>query len=246
MKISKYIFIVLLLVNVRQLYAVRPFITDDAEVVGHRLFQWENWLKFDNTTGQYWHLFAYGPHSNVELTFGGVFGYEVDDNDNYKFAYALPLMEIKWLFYDYEPGVRPGISTINGTFLPNGRGDLAPPDYGFYSYFALTHSFNSTEDVIIHANLGADFNNFSKKAQTSLTWGIGSQIRLYQAMHGVVELISGDPYIAESGISFQVGFRYFVSDFLQFDATFGEGLTGKHKEPRWFSAGARIVSSLFR
>jgi len=155
-------------------------------------------------------------------------------------------MEIKWLFADYVPGEKPGISTVNGTFLPNGIGESVPPDYGFYSYFALTHSFNSSEDVIIHANLGADFNNFSNKTRVSLTWGIGSQIRLYRGMHAVVEFISGDPYIAESGMSFQVGFRYFVSDYLQFDATFGEGLTGKYKEPRWFSAGARIVSSMFK
>jgi hypothetical protein len=42
-------------------FAVRPFITDDARVVGWRLAQWESWARFDKHEGQWWHMAAYGP-----------------------------------------------------------------------------------------------------------------------------------------------------------------------------------------
>ncbi|QEK50772.1 hypothetical protein FYC62_03125 [Pedobacter aquae] len=35
---------------------VRPFITDDARVVGERLAQLETWVRFDKEAGQHWIL----------------------------------------------------------------------------------------------------------------------------------------------------------------------------------------------
>lgn len=54
--------------------SVRPFITDDARVVGSRLAQLESWYRQDKETIQQWFLLAYGPTDWVELTFGGVIG----------------------------------------------------------------------------------------------------------------------------------------------------------------------------
>jgi len=53
---------------------VRPFITDDARVVGNRLAQLESWYRQDKETIQQWFLLAYGPTEWLELTLGGVVG----------------------------------------------------------------------------------------------------------------------------------------------------------------------------
>ncbi len=53
---------------------VRPFITDDARVVGHRLAQVETWFRGDKEAAQQWLMLAYGPTSRVELSLGGVLG----------------------------------------------------------------------------------------------------------------------------------------------------------------------------
>ena len=47
---------------------VRPFITDDARVVGERLAQLETWIRVDKEAGQHWILGAYGPNKKLELT----------------------------------------------------------------------------------------------------------------------------------------------------------------------------------
>lgn len=53
---------------------VRPFITDDARVVGYRLAQLESWLRIDKESGQQWLMFAYGPTKYMEVTVGGGLG----------------------------------------------------------------------------------------------------------------------------------------------------------------------------
>ena len=44
---------------------------------------------------------------------------------------------------------------------------------------------------------------------------------------------------------FFVGFRHFISEWIQIDATMGKGLAGDFVLPFWYSAGARFVTSLF-
>ena len=55
---------------------VRPFITDDARVVGAGLAQVESWVRSDHESHQLWVLGAVGPTSWLELTLGGVVGAE--------------------------------------------------------------------------------------------------------------------------------------------------------------------------
>ncbi len=71
---------------------VRPFITDDARVVGGHLAQLESWCRIDEASGQQWFMLAYGPSDHLELTAGGVLGYEVPEEGRYSFSYALPLL----------------------------------------------------------------------------------------------------------------------------------------------------------
>ena len=105
-------------------FAVRPFITDDAAVIGHRLFQLETWALIDNSAGEYWMMWAYGPTKRLEVAIGSIFGYDKSRTGRPEFTFATPLLEAKYLFREYETGKFPGIALAVGTFLPTGRGDF--------------------------------------------------------------------------------------------------------------------------
>lgn len=218
---------------------VRPFITDDARVVGGKLGQMESWGRLDKESYQQWALFAYGPTEWLELTFGGVFGWDIEDQH---FSYALPLLQAKFLFKGYKPNELPGFGASVGTFLPVGSGAFKPPGYGAFGYITVSQCLGDGEQFLFHANIGASYLFIDGSNTLIPTWGVGTQIRLGSGLHFVGEVFSGDPYIPGVGLSYQVGCRYFVSDILQIDATIGNGITGIPTPlPLWGSAGVRIV-----
>jgi len=232
-----FLAVILLTVVATKAFAVRPFITDDAAIIGFRQFQLETWTLFSNSSGEYWMMWAYGLHNRMEVAVGSILGYD----QSRKFTYALPLLEMKYLFREYQPNKPPGVALVTGTFLPVGKGDFVPAGYGAYSFLAVTQCFGENEDVLIHGNIGANWLYSNKKNQFLPIWGIGAQIRAYRGLHLVGELISGDPYVPGTGIAFQTGFRYFISDLIQIDATIGQGIAGKNKLPFWGGFGLRLV-----
>jgi hypothetical protein len=50
--------------------AIRPFITDDARVVGARTLQLENWVVASGHAFEHWAVPAFGPTDYIELTVG--------------------------------------------------------------------------------------------------------------------------------------------------------------------------------
>ncbi len=226
--------------------AVRPFITDDARVVGYRLAQWESWMRFDRFSGQQWHMVAYGPHKRWELTAGAVLGYDRPTPEGREFSYAMPLLQGKFLLREYEPYKLPGVALVAGTFLPGGRGAFVPQAYGAFSFLIITQCLGANEDVLLHANLGANYLYVQNEKPSVATWGLGTQIRAYKGFHLVGELFSGDPYIPGTGLAYQAGFRHFISDLIQVDATLGQGLAGQNLMPFWWSIGARFVTTRFK
>jgi hypothetical protein len=222
---------------------VRPFITDDAQVVGKRLAQWETWMRFDRISGQKWHMFAIGPNKRLELSLGGVVGYDRPDVNRSEFSYAMPLIQGKFLFREYQAGKPPGVALVAGTFLPGGTGAFVPPGYGAFSFLTISQCIGEGEKILIHANVGTNYQIINNSREIINTWGIGSQIKTYKGFHLVGELFSGDPYIPGTGLSYQAGFRHFISDYIQVDATVGQGLAGNNILPFWFSVGARFVTS---
>ncbi len=228
---------------------VRPFITDDARVVGAKLGQVESWARLDREAEQLWILGAYGPNNRVELTVGGVVGTE-RHKDGREGSYALPLLQGKYLVRPYATGRGPGLAIIAGPFLPHGRGAFVPAGYGRFAFAAASQAFGHEERVLVHLNVGTNYLRARNSVagapsgidhQLVATWGTGTQIRAVGGMHVVAELFSGDPYVAGSGTAWQAGLRHFVSDRLQLDATVGDGIAGDTPLPRWVSAGVRIV-----
>jgi hypothetical protein len=234
---------------------VRPFITDDARVVGAGLAQIESWTRVDRETSQLWMLGAVGPNAWLELTAGGVLGVERDavaakDPSPGRLTYALPLLQAKALVRGYEAGQGPGLAVVGGTFLPGGRGFLQLPGYGTFGFAilsqALTSAWEPTERApdppLLHANVGVNRLWIGDAPdETVATWGIGTQFHVRAGAHVVAELFSGDPYVPGSGTAWQAGVRQFLSERLQLDATVGRGVAGDNPLPVWWSAGVRWV-----
>lgn len=191
--------------------------------------------------GEHWLLGAYGPNKKLEITVGGVYGYQNEHNSKKTFAYALPLLQAKFLFKEYKPNKGPGLGMAVGTFLPVGQGSFKPDGYGTFGYFIVSQCFGKGEQFLFHGNLGGNYLHVDGSNNLIATWGIGTQIKAYKGLHFVGEIFSGDPYIPGTGTSWQAGYRYIVSDFLQIDMTIGNGIAGTTKMPFWFSAGVRIV-----
>lgn len=224
---------------------VRPFITDDARVVGERLAQLESWIRVDKEAGQHWILGSFGSNKKLELTAGGVYGYQVDHTSKKTFSYALPLLQAKILFKEYKPNKAPGFGMVIGTFLPVGQGAFKPAGYGTFGYLTVSQCLGEGDKFLFHGNLGGNYLHVDGSNNLITTWGLGTQIKAYKGMHLVGEIFSGDPYIPGTGTSWQAGYRYFFSDLLQIDMTVGNGIGGDVLMPFWFSTGVRIVTEKF-
>jgi hypothetical protein len=224
------------------IYAVRPFITDDAAITEYRHFQLETWAQFDRNSGQHWALLGYGLTERLELSIGGVWGYDRPNPNQTEFSFALPILQAKYLFREIKPNSFPGIAAVLGTSLPFGRGEFVPPGYGAYGFLVATQALGRDERVLIHGNIGLSYFRDRENGEDNFipNWGLGVQARMFGGFHIIGEIFDGDPYIPEAGLVYQAGFRHYISDSLQLDATVGQGI-GRGETPFWISFGARIV-----
>lgn len=233
------------LISVLNMHGVRPFITDDARVVGRRLGQYESWLRFDKYDWQHWNMIAYGPTKRWELAAGFVHGVESPGSEKTAYSYAVPLLQAKYLLHEYKPNKAPGAAIVAGSFLPGGQGSFKAPGYGAFAFLALTQCFGEKEDVLLHGNAGWSHTQYTGFNYSVFTWGFGAQVRTVGGLHVLGEIFSGDPYVPGSGISCQAGFRHFISDFIQLDLTVGKGISGEATLPVWYSVGVRLVTDWF-
>jgi hypothetical protein len=223
--------------------AIRPFITDDARVVGRGHVQLESWWRRDSETMQVWAVPAVGPTDWLELSMGGVVG-SSHRTGSPLFAVSAPLLQGKFLLKDATPNGIPGFAVAVGGIPPFGRGGFETDGLAYYGYLAVTESLFD-EGVLIHANVGAAgafLRENGKESRVQFTWGAGTQVRLVGDFHGVFEFFSGDPYAPTPGGAIQGGFRHIFNDHLQFDATCGAGVFGDTPLPFWMSSGVRLVT----
>lgn len=229
-------------------FAIRPFITDDARVVGKHLVQLETWLQLEDGVLQNWVSPSFGPTEWLEVSVGFVHGQaHVNSHDPYPpsappkgWGIGGPLVQAKLLLKHADANSLPGVAVAVGTLLPFGNGGFrAYP--GFFVYAALTQNLGDDERVLIHLNLGAASRALETGPNLALLTGIGAQLRLFAGLHGIGEFVYGDAYTNIAAFAVQGGFRYIFNDHVQLDATCGSGVAGQPR-PLWFSAGIRLVS----
>jgi hypothetical protein len=218
--------------------AVRPFITDDARVVGNRAAQIETWFRVDERGLQHWILPAVGFVAPLELSFGAVQGIQGG-----KYSLSCPIVQTKLLILETKPGkVIPGMAFITGTIGPGGTGSLKIDQWDTFGYLAFSSSLNNDDSILIHQNLGIFITSLDGSRAGHFTWGVGTQARIHDGLHFVGEVFSGDPYASNSNAAVHIGLRHFVSRILQLDATIGRGVSNDGL-PLWSSFGIRVASS---
>jgi hypothetical protein len=212
--------------------AVRPFVTDDARVVGGRQAQAESWVRGDRSLFEHWFLAAYGPIEPLELTIGMVHGVEFLPQREY--TAAGPLLQAKYLLRRPKSNSWPGLAVSAGAIAPAGFGPLRPEAWQRFVYAAVTESLGEGDAVLLHGNVGA--------AGGRVTWGAGTQTRVKGGFHFVGEIFSGDPYAETTGNMVQLGFRHFFSEYIQIDGTIGTGVTGQPRASTWATIGIRLAT----
>jgi hypothetical protein len=224
--------------------AIRPFITDDAHVVGKGHLQLETYLRRDASSAQQWILPAIGPTDWLEVTLGGVHGVGQlrSHPDKPTYAVAGPILQGKFLLLESVPNKPPGLAIVVGGITPAGSGGFQAPGWSGFSYLALTQAFIREDDLLFHVNVGVSTISAPGFDPVKVTWGVGTQIETLFNFHLIGELFSGDPYAQGSGGAVQGGFRIIFNDHLQLDGTLGSGVWGDNPIPLWFSSGIRIVS----
>jgi len=224
--------------------AIRPFVTDDARVVGEALAQLESWVLVDDSIAEHTALVAVGPTEWLEVTAGFVHGVGYG---GYERGYSVggPILQAKALLWPAIDNAIPGVAIAAGTLAPSGRGHLAQEDWTGFAYGAVTQSFWE-EGLLLHGNLGVVAAPALPRSGTTVTCGVGGQGRIAGALHAVGEVWYGDPYDpAARRPATQVGFRYILSDEIQFDGTVGAILQGSDRSDRryWGTLGIRLVTA---
>lgn len=242
-------------------HAIRPFVTDDARVVGDRLAQLETWMLLDRSVLEHNVFVALGPHPRVELTLGLLHG-GVHSGRERSYSLTGPVVQGKFLLLEAKNNRWPGIAVAGGVLPPVGYGPFTPVGWGGFGYGALTESLFD-ERLLIHANVGLavgddgpqsaqlGFTTPSRtRIRTLLTIGIGAQARLFAGLHLVAEVYHGDPYDPRTDFpATQAGFRYIFSERVQVDSTFGTTLVAVESADRsarteqWGTLGLRLVTS---
>ena len=230
------LFLVLILVK-SEAYAIRPFVTDDARVVGERIAQVETWTVFDRHKATHNALFAIGPTDWLEITSGFAHSYKFVDEQRYGISGGL--LQFKALLRDTKPDHGPGVSFSVGAIPALGSGSLTPDGVIRFGYAILSQSFFN-DDLLFHFNLGISSRKDLQQTRT-LTAGFGFQARISGGLHAVAEIYHGDPYDPTiKAMASQVGFRHIFNDTVQIDGTIGSTFD-RPTEP-WMTIGIRLVS----
>jgi hypothetical protein len=247
------VLVIATLLAMPQVWAVRPFITDDATLIGRKRIEFANWTYLypkDKWGWELWHSANIGLTNWAELTVAMCWGQGLGINsggfETKLWSYTLPLLQAKFLLHDYEPNRWPGVTIAVGSDLPWGKGPYVASGYGAFAFVSVTQCIGKNENVLIHGQIGGAWetyiDNNKRKHQGGVVFELGTQVKIYKGFHGIAEIVNGDPYIQNVGLMFQVGIRQFISDKLQVDCAFGSGI-GKNSANYMITAGIRYVFS---
>lgn len=228
--------------------AIRPFVTDDARVVGRRRLQLESWLLVQSGLVTLSALPAIGPVDWAEVTIGAVGG-GANVDGHHGLGVAGPLAQIKLLVRPTIPGDWPGVAFAAGSSAPWGLGPVVHSGWYGFSYVALSQAFFGEDDLLLHLNLGLTVASAKRDGHLAAFAGFGVQARVLGRLCAVGEIYYNDPYDPLLRVpTSQLGLRFLFSGSLQFDATAGSTLMaeeGERGRRLWATAGVRVVSDAF-
>ncbi|MCL2728031.1 MAG: hypothetical protein FWD56_06585 [Bacteroidales bacterium] len=231
--------------------AVRPFITDDAAITGFMRSELASWIFAAKTGTEFWHSANFGLTPWAEITVAGFWGrgkYDLKGETIKEPSFTLPLIQAKFIICPYEPNGLPGIGVAVGADMPWGKGAFVSDGYGAFGCLLLTQCFGTNENLLIHAQAGGTYLKHKERKEQLLgfVFGAGAQVKVYKGFHLIGEVVNGDPYEHGAGSMYQLGIRQFISERLQFDIAFGNGMGSNTGTSSWVTGGIRYVLSLDR
>jgi hypothetical protein len=221
-----------------QVFAARPFNTDDARVVDPGGNQIETYVKDQLSTREteFWFLPARnfgGRLDRFEWTLGGNYFHSPDAGHSDTIigqvkTLAKPL-ETNGIGFAFTLGVN-ALRQHPAPLEETKTRRLLNP------YINLISSVSVWDDAIVfHGNLGFIRDNFAHSTET--TWGLGAEIRVTSQIFGIAEVYGQTP----GKPSHQLGIRYWVvPNRLQTDVTYG-WQQDTPEDLRWFTVGLRIL-----
>lgn len=205
------------------LFAVRPFVTDDARISDYGQLEFEAWSE--------WNKHAHGGHSTAQQVMGGVAlnewlqiitGGGVGKDEHGNTTTTDFIFQPKFLLTDAKEDGRPGIAIATGVKLPTGKGELSDDATGTFVVGILTTRLFD-DWLLLHLNSGIRNVFLHGDRKDIFHWGVGIDAGVMREdIRYIAEMFSGDPFdTVTPKIAMQTGFRYLHSDNLIFDITLG-------------------------
>jgi hypothetical protein len=213
--------------------ADRPLVTDSARTVPRGTIQLETWGRLDRDGLQHFNLLAAGITDYIELAGGGEYGLSLTQDDRTQFGAGSPLLQMKIRVQQTDELI-PGIAAVVGLVAPWGIDGFALRDWAPFIYGV------ATIEPFAGFQLDSRLGFYTLPTDVKVLWGIAFERELPR-VRLIGELFSGDPYAEESGMAFQAGFRFVVSENVQIDVTFGSGITGTPTLPPYSTLGLRLA-----
>jgi hypothetical protein len=236
-------FAVATLVCAGPVWAGRPFITDDAGVVGERTFQLETWLREDRDSALHHAVVAYGVVPPLELSVAGAHG-TLLDGPPLQYGLAGPTLQAKLLLFEPRPEGWFGVALATGGTTATGTGDLEPSSGTAYGYSAFTWLPDAEERFDLHVNVGSVVLDVEEDPTVAVTWGVDVDVAVVGPLHVFTELVSGLPETSEPDAVLHAGMKCELSDDFHVDGTFGTRAWGEESLPTFGTLGVRWSTEL--
>ncbi|HZO14671.1 MAG TPA: transporter [Polyangiaceae bacterium] len=220
-------------------FAGRPFITDDASVVGRGVLQLEAWLRLEEGMIQQWTVAAVGPLGPLEISAG--IAAALASTDGWEPRVAGAIGQLKALVLEPRPAGIPGIAGVIAVFPPAGSGSFATESWHAASYAALTALPFANERWAIHANLGVALAT-NESLQAGPYWALGTSVEIVEGLDVMGEVFSAEPAEDARIGATQVGLIVAFNEHVQLDGTFGGVVWGDDQPEVFATAGVKLAS----
>lgn len=229
-----YIFCFALVINPITSFAALPFVTDDAAIADPNQLLIEAFSEIwhlpkkannesSNLSGNYVGL-GYGAAKNLEVTIGGLAGYDFGDHSA---SFMNPILQLKSVVFRSEDKRIPSFAISGGYVHNSGSGQYYDPATNAYLMAIATSKFFD-DDLIIHVNSGpkTSYDLATRQNLYRLQLGVAFDLALSRKdVRFIAESYNGTPNSPRDSPgffhSYQAGFRWLKSGDLAFHVLYG-------------------------
>lgn len=179
--------------------ARRPFVVEEAELVGKKLVGLDTWLVASREVFAHAALVGIGAGDHVEVKLGAVHGGAFGQGFT-GYGIAGPMLEVEALFVEPTERGRPGIGIHVGAISPLGHGSFDPPGLSGFGGLRLTQPLFA-DRLRLHGNFGISNGGEGSgivRGQHVSSWlfgGASLEARFSDRVEGSLEFFHRDPYV---------------------------------------------------